>query len=134
MEPGRSPCCEYEEPAEVHAGVQGRGGAPGGGQRWEHRAGRQGAGRVRLDAGELGARRACSGSGWTVDFGAGRDPRASKGAGPGDPGAGHIGKSRGLLLGADEEQRVIAAYSSIAEEKADPESRGVAEMCRVLEV
>jgi transposase InsO family protein len=42
---------------------------------------------------------------------------------------------RGLLLGVDEDQRVIALYSFIAEEKADPQSPwSVTEMCRVLEV
>jgi hypothetical protein len=47
--------CEYEEPAEVHAGVQGRGCGDGGGSWGQHRSGRQGAGHLRLDAGELGA-------------------------------------------------------------------------------
>jgi hypothetical protein len=42
---------------------------------------------------------------------------------------------RGLLLGVDEDQRVMALYSFIAEEKADADSPwSVAEMCRWLGV
>src|SRR5918994_1780793 len=126
---------DYEEPAEVHAGVQGRGRGDGRGRWWQHRSGCQGAGYLRLDAGELGAPGPRAGKRCPHRRGAGGDPRAAPGAGAHPAGAGHLGKSSGLLLGVPEDQRVTAVYSFIAEEKADSRSVwSVAEMCRTLGV
>jgi hypothetical protein len=65
---------EYEEPAEVHAGVQGRGRGDGRGRRGQHRPGRQGTRGLRLDAGELGSPGPRRGERCPDGRGASRDP------------------------------------------------------------
>ncbi len=108
----------------------------GGGVRRPDRQGRQGAGDLRLVAGELGPsgpRAEAAGAPTAAERAEIRELRRELERVTRERDI--LGKAVAYFSASRPEERVMAIYSFIAEEQADPDSDwSVAEMCRVLEV